>query len=407
MGAPNTAYFNNGNTFSEQHKVAVATRDILFPLFAAAYPTPTAFKEKFYCDYLLEFLEKKDALGNIQTVMVAAVIPNGTNADMHADNRFSNVELWVKRVDNSLVKVLVLNDGSLHTRGLASVVETVSPVFTAFTVKFNFKSAFYIPSSEYGVLYRWRNEADTAWESWNAIYFQSSLGEIAADASSVLTHLVPINRPTTHLILAQIKAFFTNSEGTKEGDIVTLHPTLKPIQLQLNSWTNSPTTYWVNDDEIIAGGNESTLTGLWANSDMSGGRYTTNMQLWKDARYYYTYGYNVPEDVWCFLSLVDSDPPDPEPTYIEYDFVFFKSDTNLTIEQISDEMMASPTGPGWISGKIYSPLSPSPNEGKWYTTNALTTLVSNGWYVQGNNGIGATKAYKIISGEVEEEWDNH
>lgn len=406
MTAPNTAYFNNDNTNLILHKVAVATRAIKFPLLGTAYPTPAEFRDKFYCDFLFEALAKKDGSNNVSKVLISGVIEGGAMSTMHNANRHSNLVVSKKNANGTVTKVIILNDGGLNTLGIAEMLNTLSYVFTSYRINFYYKSAFYLSSTEYGLQYRWRNEEDTAWESWNMISMQSVHGAVPSNSSSTIEQVVPIKRPTTHLVLAQVKPFYTNAEGTKEGAVITLYPTLKPIQLQLNGWTNNPTTYWVNDDEIIAGGNESTFTGLWASSDMSGGRYTTNMQLWKDARFYYTYGYNVPEDVWCFLSLVDSNPPGPDPTYTTYGFVFYKSNTSLTIEEISDEMMSSPTGPGWMTGTIYSPLYPSPNEGKWYTTDSLTTLVSNGWYVQGNYGVGATHAYKIISGEVVEEWSN-
>lgn len=406
MGAPNTAYFNNGNLLAETHKVAVATRELLFPIFTAAYSTPAAFKEKFYCDYLLEFLTMKDPGGNIHTTMVAAVIVNGNNVGMHADNRFSNIELSVKHVDGSIIKVVVLNDGGLNTKGTSEIASTLSTVFSAYTLQFTFKSAFYLNSSAYGFSYRWRNDDDTAWDGWNIVDLQPANLSVTAGETKSFDEVVPIKRPVTHLILAQVKPFLTNSEGIYEGSIITLFPTLKSIQLQLNIWTNNPSTYYINDDIIVAGGNESSLTGLWNNADMSGGRITSTLELWKDSRYYYTYGYDTVNDIWCFLSLVDSDQPDPDPTYSTYDFVFFTTNIGLTAEEISDIMMSSPTGPGWMTGTVYNPLAPSPNTDKWYTTNSLSTLVPNGWYVQGNYAVGVNKALKIIGGEVIEEYDN-
>lgn len=389
--APSSAYLTEKLPLQD---VGVVKYDNLLALKLSEYGAN--IKSLFYLDALLVAKEN----GGTKEGFCGMVIVGGANAAMHNTARYGKGRT---SPDNGATKYIILNDGGLNTLGIATFLSVINNVFTNFTVNLDFKSAYYLGSTDFGLVYRWRNDANTAWLEWNYVSM-SSEGQIPSNTNLNKNGVVPIKRPVNEFILAQVKGYHTNADGIyEEQNITTLYPRLKPILLQLNGWTNNPTTYYVNDDEIIAGGNESTLTGLWANDDMSGGRYTTTMQLWRDSRYYYTYGYDTVNDIWCFLSLTDTEVPGP--TFAEFDYVFYKSDTNLTIDDINDEMMASPTGPGWVTGKIYNPLPPDHNSDKWYL-NETFTILANGWYVQGTFVVGARRALKIISGIVVEDYNN-
>ncbi|GAB1464112.1 hypothetical protein [Pedobacter sp.] len=371
MSVPSTAYFDNDNTNLILHKVAVATRAIKFPVFASVYPNPTVFKGKFFCDYLFEIFANNKSTGGKVTVMVAGVVEGGNMASYHAANRLSNLVLKHKPSSGPEVKVTILNDGGLNTLPFTREELETSAFIFDLKIEARFNSAHYLETTQYGFRGRQRNSSNSDWEPWNAINIVGDYGIIPANDYMIIESFgFASERKGVHF---QIQPFITNSEGTYYGQVIEILPKAKPIVFYGDS-----TTYYIDTLEVGVG------TKLFDDEDFGGYHQgpTGTGNYYIDARYYWSYGYDVFSDSYMFLELIDSNPP-VTPTYFDY--------TGWSETSAGDAENQVLYNAGQYSGRLWWNTEYDTYWTGWTEGGGFVGVPADGWYSWGDvSGVEGT-----------------
>lgn len=377
--APNSSYLTEKLPLQD---VGVVKYDNLLALKLSEYGSN--IKSLFYLDALLVAKEN----GGSKEGFCGLVIVGGANAAMHASTRWSKGRT---SPDGGATKYIILNDGGLNTFGKSEITDIISTVFTAVSIDINAISSYYAASNAYGFQYRTYNPVTASWSNWDTINIQPTEGAISAKSSKSVIGVVP-NIDSPYPI--EVRGYFTNDEGTFTGISMPISTTLVSVMLEDNTtWTANPTAYYIDAPSIITVDNGGAVR-LYTNDDLTGKINTNIAKLWIDSRYYYEFGYDVLSDDYVFLTLVDSTPIDPTPTYQEYDAY-----SSVSMADVVYQLFNNIGTPGILYLNSVDNL--------WYKEWDLGTgfgdLADDGYYAEGDISGVTGRAFSISSGVLTDE----
>jgi len=236
MGAPATAYLNNGAASLPIHNVGVVKHDALLALKLAAYGVN--IKTLFYLDGLLVV---KDGANE---GFAGCASPFSYNINHH------NTSRWSKHRINASGEKVVFNDGGLNTMGDTSNVSVVFPPNDEFnaTLTANFLSAFYDASTTHGYAVRHsRYDSLGALVDTNDNHVNS--GSLAAGASANLSVPLSFGSLAWATEIHIYRSFITNPEGTYYSP-QQIQVTRQLVNAQLNQ--NASGIYATSDRPLLA-----------------------------------------------------------------------------------------------------------------------------------------------------------
>lgn len=365
MSAPSTVYTGD---LLPANIVGVARYDSYFALMLSAYGS--SVKSLFYIDALLRNPRGDGFLG--------ACIIGGANYNMHNPSRYSKIKFKI-----GADVYHVLNDAGLNTRAGAGDITPISYSFVNIQVSGDFFSAYYVPTTNYGI--RARVEAyGGVWSAWDVVGY-GTMAEQVVKNDFVMN--VPPNAEGRRRW--QVELFITNPEGdTPVPGLLDFYTTLQPITLWPGSYGGAGTTYYIDSATIVTvenGGN----TRLYTNDDATG-ELNANQSYWIDNRYYYEYAYSPLNDNFTFIRLVDSvSPTPPTPPVQDYTGYSATSESDAVAQVLGGALVY--TGSLYyneVDGKIYH---------NWNNISGFSVIPDDGWYAGGDVSQ-ITFVYEIIGG---------
>lgn len=194
-------------------------------------------KATFYLDDVVGF--KANYNGVDYHGFWGVVITGGVNEKMHRRNRWLEIH-----ADTTTANKHFLNDAGLNTKGISVTQSTDSPQIDSFKVKATFKSAFFVPTNQFGV--RYRMLTGTGYTSW----FEVIVDSVRAQ-NTIFEEIIYLPNVSQDYVgvgdFVMYTTFIINNEGRYDSSDVTAQKVeLVPVQLKSPDASSPVLTYYTN-----------------------------------------------------------------------------------------------------------------------------------------------------------------